>query len=108
MVARGATTAAQALLDRIQEALRRPAMEAEPETPGEDASTRRATLTPREREIFDRIVSGQANKVIALLELGISIRTVESHRANIMEKLDANSLVDLVLLSVALKGEPTD
>lgn len=99
--------AAQALLDRIQEALRRPAMEAERETPGEDASTRLATLTPREREIFDRIVSGQANKVIAL-ELGISIRTVESHRANIMEKLDANSLVDLVLLSVALKGEPTE
>jgi FixJ family two-component response regulator len=99
--------AAQALLDRIQEALRRPAVESGPAEPVEAANARLATLTPREREIFERIVSGQANKVIAL-ELGISIRTVESHRANVMEKLDANSLVDLVLLSVALKGEPTD
>jgi FixJ family two-component response regulator len=101
--------AAQALLDRIQEALRRPAAEQspEPEQPGEDASARLATLTRREREIFDRIVAGQANKLIAF-ELGISIRTVESHRANIMEKLNANGLVDLVLMSVALKGEPSD
>ena len=95
---------AQALLDRIQDALRRPAPVDEPTQGGDEADARLATLTQREREIFDRIVSGQANKVIAL-ELGISVRTVESHRASIMEKTKANSLVDLVLLSVALKDE---
>ena len=95
---------AQALLDRIQEALRRPAPVDEPPQGGDAADTRLGTLTQREREIFDRIVSGQANKVIAV-ELGISVRTVESHRASIMEKTKANSLVDLVLLSVALKDD---
>ncbi len=95
---------AQALLDRIQEALRRPAPVDEPPQGRDEADTRLANLTQREREIFDRIVSGQANKVIAL-ELGISVRTVESHRASIMEKTKANSLVDLVLLSVALKDD---
>jgi FixJ family two-component response regulator len=95
---------AQALLDRIQDALRRPAPVDEPTQGGDETDARLGTLTQREREIFDRIVSGQANKVIAL-ELGISVRTVESHRASIMEKTKANSLVDLVLLSVAVKDE---
>jgi FixJ family two-component response regulator len=99
--------AAQPLLDRIQDALRPPTVASGRAEPAESAKARLATLTPREREVFDRIVSGQANKVIAL-ELGISVRTVESHRANIMGKLEADSLVDLVLLRVALKGEPAD
>jgi FixJ family two-component response regulator len=61
-------------------------------------------LTPREREVFERIVAGESNKVVAS-ELGISVRTVESHRASIMEKLEARTLVDLVLLSVSLKNQ---
>jgi FixJ family two-component response regulator len=67
----------------------------------EEAAARLATLTPREREIFDRIVRGASNKVIAL-DFGISIRTVESHRASIMDKTKSRTLVDLVLLSVSL------
>ncbi len=52
-------------------------------------------LTPRETEIAQRIVNGQANKVIAM-ELGISLRTVELHRARIMEKMQVRSVAELV------------
>jgi two-component system response regulator FixJ len=52
-------------------------------------------LTPREREVLDKLVKGCSNK-IAAFELGISPRTVEIHRANIMEKLQAVNLSDLV------------
>lgn len=98
---------AQALLDRVQEMVRR-----DPETGAvrietEEAAARLATLTSREREIFNRIVAGDANKVIAL-DLGISIRTVESHRANIMEKMKVRTLVELVHLSVCLRGAAAD
>jgi FixJ family two-component response regulator len=93
---------AQSLLDRIQEVLRQSAHTTTATAVGaEEAAARLEALTPREREVFDRIVSGESNKVIAI-DLGISVRTVESHRANIMDKLGANTLVDLVLLSVSL------
>ncbi len=90
----------QALLDLIQDVLRR---KAEPRESPVSAAARWATLTAREREIFERIVSGDSNKAIAY-DLGISIRTVESHRARIMEKMNAKTLVDLVLLSVSLRS----
>ncbi len=54
-----------------------------------------ATLTPRETEVMRRVVNGQANKVIAL-DLGVSQRTVELHRARVMRKLGMRSLADLV------------
>jgi len=92
----------QTLLDRIQEVLRQTADRATAEVSAEEATARLNTLTPREREIFDRIVSGKPNKAIAF-DLDISIRTVESHRASIMEKMRAKTLVDLVHLSVNLK-----
>lgn len=92
----------QALLDRVQEMVRRDPDMGAVRIEAEEAAARLATLTPREREIFDRIVRGVSNKVIAL-DFGISIRTVESHRANIMTKLEAKTLVDLVLISVCLK-----
>ena len=52
-------------------------------------------LTSREREVMELIVAGKANKVIAI-DLNLSQRTVEVHRANVMEKLEARSLADLV------------
>ena len=52
-------------------------------------------LTPREREVFDRVVAGETNKLIAH-HLGISIKTVETHRSRVMEKLAARSLADLI------------
>jgi FixJ family two-component response regulator len=94
--------AAQALIDRVQQTLLNAT--GGPRQLGHGEALRRwETLTPREREIFDGIVSGAPNKSIAA-DLGISIRTVESHRARIMEKTGAKTLVDLVLLSVTLKS----
>ena len=60
-----------------------------------------AKLTSRETQVLERIVAGRLNKQIAD-DLGISIKTVEAHRANIMEKLSANSVADL--LKIALGG----
>lgn len=53
------------------------------------------TLTPREREVMDLLVEGRANKVIAD-RLGISIRTVEVHRARVLSKLGVRNAVELV------------
>ena len=92
----------QILLDRIQDLLRRSSELAARVGGPDEAAARFATLTAREREIFDHIVSGDSNKAVAR-KLGISIRTVESHRASIMEKMEAKTLVDLVLASVHLK-----
>ena len=93
----------QLLLDRIQEVLRRAAEVPGPDLSVDEATARVGTLTPREREIFEHIVAGQSNKAIAQ-DLGISIRTVETHRASIMEKTGAKTVVELVLLSVGLRG----
>jgi FixJ family two-component response regulator len=92
----------QDLLDRIQDVVRQTLDTGVPDISASVAAARLATLTAREREIFDRIVAGDANKVIAI-DLGISVRTVESHRASIMEKMKAKTLVDLVLVSVSLR-----
>jgi two-component system response regulator FixJ len=56
-------------------------------------------LSNRERQVLDRVVSGQANKVIAH-ELGISPRTVEVYRANLMTKMQAGGLSDLIRMSL--------
>ena len=95
--------AAQQLLDLIQQALSRTWTPVGYTPSTQEAASRLATLTAREREIFDRIVSGDSNKAIAF-DLGISIRTVESHRASIMQKAKARTLVDLVRLAIAFSG----
>ncbi|QJC56879.1 Response regulator protein TmoT [Polaromonas vacuolata] len=63
-----------------------------------------AKLTSREAQVLERIVAGRLNKQIAD-DLAISIKTVEAHRANIMEKLNANTVADL--LKIALGSNPT-
>ncbi len=60
-------------------------------------------LTPREQEVLDRVVDGASNKQIGL-ELGVSQKTVEVHRARVMEKLEADSLSHLVRMVVSLRG----
>ena len=59
-----------------------------------------AKLTAREAQVLERIVAGRLNKQIAD-DLGISIKTVEAHRANIMEKLNANTVADLLKIALA-------
>lgn len=74
-----------------------------------DAAAKLSALTMREREVLDLLVSGLSNKAAAH-ELGISTRTVEVHRANLMEKLNAASLSDVVRIAVVaahIKGEAT-
>ncbi len=66
------------------------------------------TLTLREREVLDHVVSGEPNKMIAF-HLGISEKTVEFHRANVMEKMTATSFADLirsVVMAAATGGNP--
>jgi diguanylate cyclase (GGDEF)-like protein len=58
-----------------------------------------ARLTPREREVLDILIAGKANKMIAYL-LGASIRTIENHRASIMDKMQADSLPELVRMAL--------
>ncbi|HLO76438.1 MAG TPA: response regulator FixJ [Magnetospirillum sp.] len=67
-----------------------------------DISTRAATLSPREREVMDLVVQGLPNKAVAV-ELTISARTVEIHRARVMEKMGAASLSDLVRMALRLE-----
>ena len=61
----------------------------------EAAKTRIASLSARERQVLELLVAGQPNKIIAF-ELDISPRTVEIHRAHVMEKMEAHSLAHLV------------
>ena len=62
-----------------------------------DAATARklATLTPRERQVLDRVVQGKPSKQIAF-ELGVTIKAIEAHRARIMDKMEARSVQELV------------
>ncbi|GEO16660.1 response regulator transcription factor [Microvirga aerophila] len=64
------------------------------------AATSVAALSPRERDVLDGLLAGGTNKTIAR-ELEISPRTVEAHRARIMERLGAHSLPELVQIAVA-------
>ena len=64
-----------------------------------DAILRIATLSPREREVLDGLLAGRPNKLIAY-DLGISVRTVEVHRARMMERLGMRQLAEVILLGV--------
>ena len=59
-------------------------------------------LTPRERQVMDLVVEGKSNRIIAE-ELGVSPKTIEVHRANVMQKMEAGSLAALVKMAVAVR-----
>jgi FixJ family two-component response regulator len=68
------------------------------------AAARLGMLSAREREVFDALVEGLSNKEAAT-RLGISVRTVEAHRANLMQRLGAESLPELVRLAITATGQ---
>lgn len=91
----------QELLDRIHEALATDTAQRSAETLRATLATRYDSLTDREREVMLMVVAGKANKVVAL-DLNLSQRTVEIHRARVMEKMQARSLADLVKMAIDL------
>jgi two-component system response regulator FixJ len=93
----------QDLLDRINAALKQDAQNRESVDRLADLRQRAESLTPREREVMGHVVDGKANKVIAI-DLGLSERTVEIHRANVMEKMAARSVAHLVKMHLTLGG----
>ena len=91
----------QELLDRIQAALNANREQQDDIELRRSVKERYETLTPREGEVMSAVVKGHANKVIAM-DLDLSQRTVEIHRARVMEKMQVRSLAELVKLSVVL------
>jgi two-component system response regulator FixJ len=92
----------QDLLDRIQRAIARDAELRK--SLGEHARIKAhlESLTPREREVLDLMTQGKQNKVVGQ-ELGVSPRTIEIHRARVMEKMGARSVAELVRMMLDLQ-----
>jgi FixJ family two-component response regulator len=83
------------LLDRLQKAVAKSVATYGARVKQDQILSHQKRLTPRERQVLDLVVAGESNKHIAR-HLQISEKTVEIHRANVMEKMQANSLADLV------------
>jgi RNA polymerase sigma factor (sigma-70 family) len=84
------------------------AIESDTEAAGVSAEQKRiasrlGSLSPREREVLDLVVAGKMNKTIADV-MNISVKTVEAHRARVMEKMEARSLAELVQLTLRANG----
>jgi FixJ family two-component response regulator len=95
----------QDLLDAIQQALQRDRAAQEQQAEIHDLQERYGALTARERQVMALVVSGMLNKQIAS-EIGASEATVKIHRGNVMRKMQAGSVVDLVRMADKLKLSP--
>jgi two-component system response regulator DctR len=87
----------QALLDKIQEALTIDAELRQKQADLDTVKEKLALLTPRERQVLEHIKTGKLNKTIAQ-DLGLSRKTVEVHRSHIMEKMEVESVTELLVL----------
>ena len=88
-----------ALLTAVREALARQSQMVAQQAGQQEIQTRLQRLTPREQQALQSLVNGLPNKTIAY-DLGISARTVEIHRANLMPKMEAHSLPELVRMAL--------
>ena len=88
----------QTLLDAINQSLKKDRLAKLEQAELREIQQRVDSLTPREREVFAHVVSGELNKHIAF-ELGTTERTIKAHRARVMKKMQANSLADLIRLA---------
>lgn len=95
----------QALIEVVQQALRQGARIRAESAEQQHAEARAAALTGREREVMARVVRGERNKEIARA-LSLSVRTVELHRARVMQKLDARTVCDLARIAALLPDAP--
>lgn len=91
------------LLDRIQKAVAESVRADGERVKRNEIANRMRLLSPRERQVLDLVVAGETNKGVAR-HLDISERTVEIHRANVMRKMRARSLADLVLMAAGGQG----
>ena len=92
------------LLHSIRNALRHEEKQRELRARRADIAARLAELTPREHEVMSMVTDGKANREIAAA-LGVSSKTVEVHRARVMDKMRADSLAELVRMSMLARGE---
>jgi len=93
----------QELLDSIQDALEQDDKNKKINELNAATEERLSTLTPREKEVLERIVIGDSNRIIGE-HCGISVKTVEVHRARVMEKMQAKNLPQLVQMVLSLKN----
>lgn len=93
----------QILLDRVQQALTQDAEARRRRTQKACTLVHLDSLTLREQEVMDRVVAGNSNKEIAS-DLGLSCKTVEHHRSNVMQKMQAGSLADLVQMILLVRN----
>jgi two-component system response regulator FixJ len=91
----------QYLLDRIAQAIEIDAAQRRNAAEQHRAEDRLATLSPREREVLTHMLDGKANKTIAY-ELGLSPKTIEVHRAHVLQKLRVDSMIELSRLALIL------
>lgn len=96
----------EALLESIERALHWNDRAYEERLERATLQARAALLTARERQVFELVAAGEPNKVIAN-RLGISFRTVELHRAHIIEKLQARTLSDLIRMALIMNSNPS-
>jgi FixJ family two-component response regulator len=92
----------QLLLDRVRQALHNDQQASETDEVKETIRARKASLTPREKEVMELVVAGNPNNSVAS-HLGLSQKTVEIHRARVMSKMSAGSLAELVRDCLMLK-----
>jgi FixJ family two-component response regulator len=95
------------LLERVRHALDMDAQRRRTEGRRAEFESRLARLSPREREVLDRLLAGRGNKEIAL-ELGLSRKTVDIHRAHVMMKLGVDSLLDIARQGFLPASEPRE